>query len=97
MISLDRGELRYADLRKLRGVWLATDDNEWRGSLAIKAQTRYDVDAETFRERPHRPAGRAEVHSDGSVCARRPREHAERRGVMAGTAQPVAVGVQPRR
>jgi formamidopyrimidine-DNA glycosylase len=26
VISLDRGELRYADLRKLRGVWLADDD-----------------------------------------------------------------------
>ncbi|OBJ04509.1 formamidopyrimidine-DNA glycosylase [Mycobacterium alsense] len=25
-IALDRGELRYADLRKLRGVWLADDD-----------------------------------------------------------------------
>jgi formamidopyrimidine-DNA glycosylase len=27
VVSLDRGELRYADLRKLRGVWLADDDN----------------------------------------------------------------------
>jgi formamidopyrimidine-DNA glycosylase len=26
VIHLDRGELRYADQRKLRGVWLATDD-----------------------------------------------------------------------
>jgi formamidopyrimidine-DNA glycosylase len=26
VISLDRGELRYADLRKLRGVWLADGD-----------------------------------------------------------------------
>ncbi|HWF69416.1 MAG TPA: DNA-formamidopyrimidine glycosylase family protein [Mycobacterium sp.] len=26
VVSLDRGELRYADLRKLRGVWLADDD-----------------------------------------------------------------------
>ena len=28
VVSLDRGELRYADLRKLRGVWLAGDENE---------------------------------------------------------------------
>jgi formamidopyrimidine-DNA glycosylase len=27
VLSLDRGELRYADLRKLRGVWLAGDDD----------------------------------------------------------------------
>ncbi len=26
VVSLDRGELRYADLRKLRGVWLVDDD-----------------------------------------------------------------------
>jgi formamidopyrimidine-DNA glycosylase len=26
-VSLDRGELRYADLRKLRGIWLADDDD----------------------------------------------------------------------
>ncbi len=26
VVSLDRGELRYADLRKLRGVWLIDDD-----------------------------------------------------------------------
>lgn len=25
VVSLDRGELRYADLRKLRGIWLAED------------------------------------------------------------------------
>jgi formamidopyrimidine-DNA glycosylase len=28
VFALDRGELRYADLRKLRGVWLAADDDE---------------------------------------------------------------------
>jgi formamidopyrimidine-DNA glycosylase len=28
VVSLDRGELRYADLRKLRGVWLAGDEDE---------------------------------------------------------------------
>jgi formamidopyrimidine-DNA glycosylase len=27
VVSLDRGELRYADLRKLRGVWLADDED----------------------------------------------------------------------
>ncbi|ORW50328.1 formamidopyrimidine-DNA glycosylase [Mycobacterium paraense] len=28
VITLDRGELRYADLRKLRGVWLADTDHD---------------------------------------------------------------------
>lgn len=28
VVSLDRGELRYADLRKLRGVWLAGDEED---------------------------------------------------------------------
>lgn len=28
VLSLDRGELRYADLRKLRGVWLADADDD---------------------------------------------------------------------
>ncbi len=28
VIALDRGELRYADLRKLRGVWLAESDED---------------------------------------------------------------------
>lgn len=28
VVSLDRGELRYADLRKLRGVWLAASEND---------------------------------------------------------------------
>jgi formamidopyrimidine-DNA glycosylase len=28
VVALDRGELRYADLRKLRGVWLAADEDE---------------------------------------------------------------------
>ncbi|BBZ39310.1 Fpg/Nei family DNA glycosylase [Mycobacterium conspicuum] len=28
VLALDEGELRYADLRKLRGVWLARDDDD---------------------------------------------------------------------
>ena len=28
VVNLDRGELRYSDLRKLRGVWLATDEDD---------------------------------------------------------------------
>ena len=49
VITLDRGELRYADLRKLRGVWLATDDNEVARIIGDQGPDAYDVDAETFR------------------------------------------------
>lgn len=28
VVSLDKGQLRYADLRKLRGVWLADDEDD---------------------------------------------------------------------
>ncbi|EUA08669.1 formamidopyrimidine-DNA glycosylase N-terminal domain protein [Mycobacterium xenopi 4042] len=28
VVGLDRGELRYADMRKLRGVWLAASDDD---------------------------------------------------------------------
>jgi formamidopyrimidine-DNA glycosylase len=28
VVSLDKGELRYADLRKLRGVWLADGEDD---------------------------------------------------------------------
>ncbi len=28
VLTLDRGEFRYADLRKLRGVWIAADDED---------------------------------------------------------------------
>ncbi len=28
VVSLDKGELRYADLRKLRGVWPADDEDD---------------------------------------------------------------------
>jgi hypothetical protein len=39
VIALDRGELRYADQRKLRGVWLAGDDDEaaHRGAAWLRA------------------------------------------------------------
>jgi formamidopyrimidine-DNA glycosylase len=49
VVTLDRGELRYADLRKLRGVWLAGDDEEVAGTIGEQGPDALDVDLETFK------------------------------------------------
>jgi formamidopyrimidine-DNA glycosylase len=43
VIGLDRGQLRYVDLRKLRGVWLAADDDVRRLHSAMKQVLRTSV------------------------------------------------------
>jgi formamidopyrimidine-DNA glycosylase len=50
VIALDRGELRYADLRKLRGVWLAGDDEEVAGVLGEQGPDALEIDLHSFRE-----------------------------------------------
>jgi formamidopyrimidine-DNA glycosylase len=49
VISLDRGELRYADLRKLRGVWLAADDEETTRVIGEQGPDALDLDLASFR------------------------------------------------
>jgi formamidopyrimidine-DNA glycosylase len=49
VIALDRGELRYADLRKLRGVWLANDDAEVEGIMGPQGPDALEVDLRTFK------------------------------------------------
>ena len=48
MIALDRGELRYADLRKLRGVWLAGDDDEVAGVIGDQGPDAFGLDLRSF-------------------------------------------------
>jgi formamidopyrimidine-DNA glycosylase len=48
VITLDRGELRYADLRKLRGIWLATDDEEVAGIMGDLGPDALSMDLRTF-------------------------------------------------
>ena len=48
VITLDRGQLRYADLRKLRGVWLATTEDEVAGVMGELGPDALAVDLRTF-------------------------------------------------
>jgi formamidopyrimidine-DNA glycosylase len=50
VISLDRGELRYADLRKLRGVWLAADDDETADVMGEQGPDALGLDLSSFRK-----------------------------------------------
>ncbi|OBK76838.1 Fpg/Nei family DNA glycosylase [Mycobacterium sp. 1165178.9] len=49
VVSLDQGELRYADLRKLRGVWLAADDAELAELLGAQGPDALGMDLREFR------------------------------------------------
>jgi formamidopyrimidine-DNA glycosylase len=48
VIGLDRGQLRYADLRKLRGVWLAGDDEEVAGVMGKQGPDALGIDLRSF-------------------------------------------------
>lgn len=50
VVGLDRGELRYADLRKLRGVWLATGDDDVARVTDPQGPDALDIDLPTFRD-----------------------------------------------
>lgn len=50
VVSLDRGELRYADLRKLRGVWLAGDDEDVAGVMGPQGPDALGLGLRSFRE-----------------------------------------------
>lgn len=50
VISLDRGELRYADLRKLRGVWLATSEDDVSSVTGPQGPDALGLGLRDFRE-----------------------------------------------
>jgi formamidopyrimidine-DNA glycosylase len=50
VVSLDKGELRYADLRKLRGVWLAADDDDIAGVMGPQGPDALGLALRAFRE-----------------------------------------------
>lgn len=50
VVSLDRGELRYADLRKLRGVWLADDEDDLASVLGPQGPDALGMGLREFRE-----------------------------------------------
>lgn len=48
VIDLDRGQLRYSDLRKLHGVWLAGDDDEVVGVIGEQGPDAFGLDLRSF-------------------------------------------------
>jgi formamidopyrimidine-DNA glycosylase len=50
VITLDRGELRYADLRKLRGVWLAADGDAAASVMGKQGPDALGLDLPGFRQ-----------------------------------------------
>src|SRR5437588_3346878 len=51
VVSLDKGELRYADLRKLRGVWLAADEDDVGDVMGPPGADAVGSDLRAVRER----------------------------------------------
>jgi formamidopyrimidine-DNA glycosylase len=49
-ITLDDGELRYQDLRKLRGVWVTRDDDDAAEVIGAIGPDALDLDLTGFRE-----------------------------------------------
>jgi formamidopyrimidine-DNA glycosylase len=49
VIGLDRGEFRYADLRKLRGIWLVADDDETAEVMGRQGPDALGIDLRGFR------------------------------------------------
>ncbi|MGH2725212.1 MAG: Fpg/Nei family DNA glycosylase [Actinomycetota bacterium] len=58
---LDRGELRYRDMRKLRGLWLAHDEEEIAAILGPLGPDALTVNRRAFRELLGRRRGRAKA------------------------------------
>jgi formamidopyrimidine-DNA glycosylase len=50
VVSLDKGELRYADLRKLRGVWLADGDDDIADVLGRQGPDALSMSLGDFRD-----------------------------------------------
>ncbi|OBF65844.1 formamidopyrimidine-DNA glycosylase [Mycobacterium sp. 852002-51971_SCH5477799-a] len=50
VVSLDKGELRYADLRKLRGVWLTDDQDDLADVLGPQGPDALDMGLREFRD-----------------------------------------------
>jgi formamidopyrimidine-DNA glycosylase len=53
VIGLDRGELRYADLRKLGGIWLAADDDQAAEVMGKQGPDALDLDLASFQKALH--------------------------------------------
>ncbi len=70
ILVLEDGELRYRNMRRLGGVWLAGDDEELGSLLADLGPDALDVDEEGFltRLRPRRGGAKATLLDQGFVA-----------------------------
>jgi formamidopyrimidine-DNA glycosylase len=50
VFSLDKGELRYADLRKLRGIWLADGEDDIADVMGAQGPDALGMNLRTFRD-----------------------------------------------
>jgi formamidopyrimidine-DNA glycosylase len=50
VVALDRGELRYSDQRKLRGVWMADNEDAAAGVMGDQGPDALDIGLRTFRD-----------------------------------------------
>jgi formamidopyrimidine-DNA glycosylase len=50
VVKLDRGELRYADRRKLGGVWLAADEDDATRVMGRQGPDALNIDLRAFRK-----------------------------------------------
>jgi formamidopyrimidine-DNA glycosylase len=70
VITLDHGELRYADLRKLRGVWLAPTDEDVADVMGPQGPDALELDLRGFRDTLRGRRGRLKpTMMDQSVIA----------------------------
>jgi formamidopyrimidine-DNA glycosylase len=61
IVETDRGELRYRNMRKLGGVWLAHDPEEARGVMAALGPDALDAGPGAFRAALSRRRGQAKA------------------------------------
>jgi formamidopyrimidine-DNA glycosylase len=61
VFELDRGELRYRNMRKLGGLWLAHDPGEAGALMGPLGPDALDLDGPTFREALGRRRGRVKA------------------------------------
>jgi formamidopyrimidine-DNA glycosylase len=70
VLTLDRGEFRYADLRKLRGVWVAADDEDIAGVMGKQGPDALTMDFRAFKAVLHGRRGAVKsTMMDQSVIA----------------------------
>lgn len=69
VLDLDQGELRYVDLRKLRGLWLAADEPACADAIGPVGPDALDIGADEFASALDRPRRLKSACMDQAVIA----------------------------